>query len=319
MIRTHRVCIALLPVMLFACFAFESHASPPAAAGSPDYVPPTLPELDLGGLGRFHACKAKPERPLSAREQCQIASLSSRCTPADDCQVACIAGIKGQKLGGACSQACLFRKWETPRLKGYSDCDALETPFKVSIVPISSGMDFQFRSEGGSHSSPFKGERHSISSGLLSQSATFYMTLAQTFYVVLTNTSDRPQYVFETWNSWGYQTVSLEATTQTGKTFLMTVKPQAFTRNFPSTFLIPPGEQQVFPIRLDDEWEGRPPARKARTGPYIADTEFEHVAVKAIYQVLPSDEAASIGVWTGKIDSTSYDFDLNRIDASMFR
>ena len=78
------------------------------------------------------------------------------------------------------------------------------------------------------------------------------------FYVVLTNISDRPQPVWETWNSWGYQTVFFEVVLPNGKHLSITKKAQDFTKNFPSVFVIPPGGQQVYPVRLDAEWDQGP-------------------------------------------------------------
>ncbi len=87
------------------------------------------------------------------------------------------------------------------------------------------------------------------------------------FYVVLTNASAERQAVWEYWNSWGYQTVSFELTTEDGKRFVVSRRQEEFTRNFPSTFLIEPGEHQVYAIRLDEWWEthnGDPSGNSAR-------------------------------------------------------
>src|SRR5215210_4735074 len=78
------------------------------------------------------------------------------------------------------------------------------------------------------------------------------------FYVVLTNTSKDTQPVFETWNSWGFRTVSFEFTMPDGKKIDITRGTEVWTMNFPSTFLIPPGEHQIYAIRLDKRWESRP-------------------------------------------------------------
>jgi hypothetical protein len=89
------------------------------------------------------------------------------------------------------------------------------------------------------------------------------------FYVVFTNVSAEPQAVWEYWNSWGYQTVTFELTTEDGRKFLVSKRPQSFTMNFPSEFLIEPGEHQVFAIRLNDEWETHPALPKAAEMPII--------------------------------------------------
>jgi len=87
------------------------------------------------------------------------------------------------------------------------------------------------------------------------------------FYVVLTNVSSEPQAVWEYWNSWGYQTLSFELTTEDGKKFLVSRRQGEFTMNFPSTFLIEPGEHQVYAIRLDEWWETRPSLPKTTKWP----------------------------------------------------
>ena len=125
---------------------------------------------------------------------------------------------------------------------------------------------------------------------------------ADAFYLVLTNVSNEPQPVWEYWNSWGYQTISFELTTNDVK-FVISRKPEIFTRNFPSTFLIQPGEHQVYAIRLDKSWEARPSL------PWADELA---ITLKAIYQVSPTREAAELKVWTGRIESKTYNFTLRQ-------
>ena len=121
------------------------------------------------------------------------------------------------------------------------------------------------------------------------------------FYVVLSNISTDAQPVFETWNSWGYRTVSFEFTTPDGKKVVVSKRPQDFTRNFPSTFLIPPGEHQVYAVRLDKWWETRPKL--------TADAETT-ITLKAIYQVSATPESTKHKVWTGRVESKAYSLTL---------
>ena len=65
------------------------------------------------------------------------------------------------------------------------------------------------------------------------------------FYLVLTNISGEAQPVWETWNSWVYQTLSLEFTMSDDQKVAVSKQPGRFTMNFWSTFIIPPGEHQV--------------------------------------------------------------------------
>ena len=121
------------------------------------------------------------------------------------------------------------------------------------------------------------------------------------FYVVLTNGTKDAHPVFEYWNSWGYQNISFEFTMPDGKKLVVSKRPQSFTRNFPSTFLIPPGEHQVYAIRLDKGWETRPKL--------AADAETP-ITLKAIYEVTVTPEATEHKVWIGRIESKSYNLTL---------
>jgi hypothetical protein len=153
---------------------------------------------------------------------------------------------------------------------------AEEKPFQLSIVPES-------RTENSS----------SISLAKDSQ---------RKFYVVLTNTTDKAQPVFEAWNSWGYQTVSFELILPSGERAKLSVKSQAFKRNFASTYVIPPKGHQVFPITLNDKW----------------DVKFDFgslgqtkIKLTAIYEVLTTKEAVEKKVWTGRIVSETINTEVN--------
>lgn len=126
---------------------------------------------------------------------------------------------------------------------------------------------------------------------------------ASEFYVVLTNVSKDTQRVFEYWNSWGSRTVSFEFTTPDGKKVVISKGDEVWTMNFPSTFLIPRGEHQVYAIRLDKRWETRPKL--------TADADAKtQITFKAIYRVTDTPEATKQKVWTGRIESKTYDFAL---------
>ncbi len=118
-------------------------------------------------------------------------------------------------------------------------------------------------------------------------------------YVVLTNTSRQPESVFEPWNSWGYYSISFEMETGPGKVIKITKAPAVFTKNNPGTFVVPPGEQMVFPIKLNDDWNAAPPLP-------IADEEPVSVAMKAIYEVRPTPESSAQKVWIGRVESKNY-------------
>ena len=122
-------------------------------------------------------------------------------------------------------------------------------------------------------------------------------------YVVLTNTSKESQPVFRTSNSWGFDNVSFEITTADGKKLVASMRMQTFTVNFPGTFLIPVGEQKVYAIRLDEQWEVKPQALAFG---------LQDVTIKAIYEVKETKDSKEQKVWSGRVESKPYQFKLYR-------
>lgn len=121
------------------------------------------------------------------------------------------------------------------------------------------------------------------------------------FFIVLTNTTDKAQPVFESWNSWGYQAISFELILPSGERSKVSVKPQYFTKNYSSVFVIPPKGHQVFPIRLNDNWEGTPDFGKSgRT----------RIQLAAIYEIFATKESIELNVWTGRIVSEMIDVEV---------
>ena len=153
--------------------------------------------------------------------------------------------------------------------------DEPKAPFTLSIVPSRSNT-----------------EAHSISTA---------SKQPDVFYVVLTNVSDRPQPIWETWCSWGYQTVSFEIVLPDGRNLSLAKKAQTFTRNFPATFIIPAGEHQIYPIRLDTEWDHLPA---------FATPGDTAVTLKAVYGVAPTAESTAQSVWSGRVESAGYTLTL---------
>lgn len=123
------------------------------------------------------------------------------------------------------------------------------------------------------------------------------------FYVVLRNIGDKPQAIWDDWNSWGYQAVSFEITTPDGHTSHITKREQGFGKNGPSRFVIQPGESKVFCVRFDEDWNVQPTIQKADNTP---------VTLRAIYEVRPTPESNNNGVWVGRVESKEYHLDLQQ-------
>jgi hypothetical protein len=73
--------------------------------------------------------------------------------------------------------------------------------------------------------------------------------------------------------------------------------------NFPSTFLIEPGEHQVYAIRFDERWD---------TQPSLPKIDEESISLKAIYEVLPTPEAPRYKIWIGRLESRTYGLKLRQ-------
>lgn len=115
------------------------------------------------------------------------------------------------------------------------------------------------------------------------------------FFVTLKNKTDKPQRLFEYWNSWGYQNISFYLYTKDG-TQIVTRKDQNFTRNFPSTYEIALGETMVFPLKFDSSWEELE---------NIPEGESK-LRIQVVYRCVPSFEAKDSGAWTGIVASKIY-------------
>lgn len=169
------------------------------------------------------------------------------------------------------------RSFTTPTNVGIAPTPATpDTPFELAVVPTRSSSDARI--------------------------ITRALEKPHEFYVVLTNVSNKPQAVWEAWNSWGARTISFQFKIGDNAPILITRGPEIFTRNFPSTFLIPPGEHQVYPIRLDKWWDGSALPKS---------TEIQ-VSLKAIYEVPNTPEATTYHVWTGRVESRNYEFTLSQ-------
>jgi len=153
---------------------------------------------------------------------------------------------------------------------------AQKAPFNLSIVPTSSTSD--------------------------SRVITIASQKPHEFYVVLTNVSNKPQPVWETSNSWGSRTISFEFQFGNNPPILVARGPEGFTVNRPSTFLIPPGEHKVYPIRLDKWWDTRG----------IPKSTEASVRIKAIYEVSKTPEASEYNVWVGGVESPYYEMTLSQ-------
>lgn len=154
---------------------------------------------------------------------------------------------------------------------------AADKPFSIAIVPSS------HRSEGGPQISWSDGSKES-------------------FYVVLTNKTDKEQRVFETSYSWGYYALSFEITMPSGEMVIVSRKPIFSSPNIPTTFMIQPNGHFVFEVTLDKGWIGKPDFGK--------DGQT-NAKIKAIYELSARKRLKERGVWIGRIESKELAVKIN--------
>ncbi len=119
------LCVALFALLAGCGMSSNAPSKGEVLESVPPPPPPPPAPSDVGDISQFHSCKAKPRRNLSAREQCQIAKLTARCTAADDCLVSCITSPQGYQVGGGCSHVCFFGSHPgEPKPPGWTECDA---------------------------------------------------------------------------------------------------------------------------------------------------------------------------------------------------
>ena len=125
------------------------------------------------------------------------------------------------------------------------------------------------------------------------------------FHVVITNVSDKPQRIWETWNSWGWYNLTFNMLDNRGNTlYTLKKKPRGWSKNFPSFIRLNPGECFIIDVYLKrSDWE-LPFLGKKREG------DFE-INLKAVYEIPQDDETKKNGIWTGKIESATGKYTLN--------
>ncbi len=123
-------------------------------------------------------------------------------------------------------------------------------------------------------------------------------------YVVLTNITREPQRVFESWNEWGYKAITFEVLTEDGQKAVVSRRSKDFDKNFPSTFIVPPGGHYVYTIELtEQDWVVAPSLRFSTLEPVM-------IHLKAIYQLTPTRASGEEKAWTGRAESEDDAFRL---------
>ena len=121
------------------------------------------------------------------------------------------------------------------------------------------------------------------------------------FHVIVTNESEEPIRLWETWNSWGYYDLKFEIVDDQGKILTtMERKPGHWPRNFASWAELGPGEHFVIDVQLNQSWKGFPVVN----GPGRVEFQWK---LRAVYENTQDVHAVREDVWTGRVESSVYD------------
>lgn len=126
------------------------------------------------------------------------------------------------------------------------------------------------------------------------------------FEVVLTNTSDKPLRIWESWNSWGWKTLSFEIKLPDGQViYTEQTDARLWSKNVPNWDQIPPNRHYVFRVDF----------KPMKQGGYWDNSILDYVnesptkcKIKAIYEICQSDELYEENVWMGRVESEEEEY-----------
>jgi hypothetical protein len=142
--------------------------------------------------------------------------------------------------------------------------------------------------------------------------------------VLLQNTSSKPINVFEAWNGWGFNNLTLEVTKIDGKVLdaplTITKGRLSLTENYPSTETIGPGETLVREVLLyvppkiwnpaSQEPDSIPNGSLYLEFPFPVRGARRQITLKALFEIQEESQGEKLNVWTGKIASPPLDYQV---------
>lgn len=114
---------------------------------------------------------------------------------------------------------------------------------------------------------------------------------------IITNTSDEPLRLWETWNSWGWYNLSFEILDDSCNILHTLEKmPRAWTRNFASFFILAAEDQYAIEVCLNEtDWLLPVPGEEYPGG--------SEAYMRALFTIPEDKETDEYGIWTGRIES----------------
>jgi len=126
------------------------------------------------------------------------------------------------------------------------------------------------------------------------------------FYVVITNTSTAPVYLWHEGNSNGYETLSFEVTDESGKKSVVRRKSMAWSKNIPFAQRLAPNQTCAREIHYNGAtWDKLP---------FPASIGKKKVTLSAVFEQTPLKNASRFGLWAGKVASEPYEVVLQNED-----
>ena len=126
----------------------------------------------------------------------------------------------------------------------------------------------------------------------------------QHFHVIITNTSGKPLLLWKEWCSWGYYTLSFEVMDENGKKTHVKKMPRPWTKNFPDSITILPGDHMVFEVSFAGAtWQNAPLPPKGKS---------HKIKMKAVFEIVEDEQSKKHGVWTGKVSSPEFPYTIYR-------
>jgi hypothetical protein len=120
------------------------------------------------------------------------------------------------------------------------------------------------------------------------------------FFVVVSNTSEKPVRLWKEFCSWGYTTLSFQVEGQSGKrSVVVKTRRPVWRKNTPDWMTITPGDHMVFNVAFGSQsWQTEP-----LTG---------EIKLKAVFEISKDKQTDEHKVWTGRIESPQHTYTIHR-------
>jgi hypothetical protein len=125
------------------------------------------------------------------------------------------------------------------------------------------------------------------------------------FHVVLTNEGLEPVKLWQEFVSWGYFALEFQIVLPNSTTASVRRKPITFYANGPARLTLNPNESVVWDVYFSStEWDGLS---------FTEDDEELKCSLKAVYAAGEDEYSKAYGIWTGQVQSDSYNVVVQKV------